>query len=48
MVAKVDNVNSKSKDFVKSIIIPLNILERVILEDFLNKALIGLVDASLN
>ena len=45
---KVDNTNSRSKDFVDSIIIPLNILERVILEDFLNKALIGLVDASLD
>jgi len=45
---KVDNTNSGSKDFVNSIIIPLNIPERVILEDFLNKALIGLVDASLN
>jgi len=41
-------VNSGSKDFVNFIIVPLNILERVISEDFLNKALIGLVDASLD
>ena len=45
---KVDNANSGSKDFVDSIIVPLNILERVILEDFLDKALMGSVDASLN
>jgi len=45
---KVDNANSGSKDFVDSIVVPLNIPERVISEDFLDKALIGSVDASLD
>jgi len=45
---KVDDANSGSKDFVDSIVVPLNIPERVISEDFLDKALMGSVDASLN
>lgn len=45
---KVDDANSGSKDFVDSIVVPLNIPERVISEDFLDKALMGSVDASLD